>query len=135
MLPPNIPGVVRRFDPVQTLELALRLQPDTRQVVVVTGASAFDRSGDDLARKQLAPYADRLQMIHLSGLPLPRLLEELALLPPSAIVIYLTILEDGAGEHFVKGDLTAVLSDGASAPVYGVYEPKLAEQKGEKAMP
>jgi len=40
-LPPDVSGVVSRFDPVQTLELALRLQPDARQVVVVSGASAI----------------------------------------------------------------------------------------------
>jgi PAS domain S-box-containing protein len=122
-VPTNSTGVVSRFDPVRTLELALKLQPDAEQVVLVTGASTFDRRWDAVAREQLAPYADRLQMTHLSGLPLPRLLEELARLPRSAIVIYLTIFEDGAGEHFAPRDLTADLSDAASAPVYGVYEP------------
>jgi PAS domain S-box-containing protein len=122
-VPPDSTGVVSRFDPVQTLEMALRLQPDARQVVVVTGASAFDQSWERVAREKLLPYADRLRMTYLSGLPLPRLLEELARLPRRAIVIYLTIFEDGAGEHFAPRDLTADLSDAASAPVYGVYEP------------
>ncbi len=121
-VPPNSTGVVSRFDPVRTLELALRLQPAAGQVVVVTGASTFDQRWDAVAREQLAPYVDRLQMTHLSGLPLPLLLDELAQLPPSAIVIYLTIFEDGAGEAFVPRDLTADLSDAARAPVYGVYE-------------
>ncbi|MGH6918351.1 MAG: PAS domain S-box protein, partial [Geminicoccaceae bacterium] len=122
-VPPNSTGIVSRFDPVRTLELALRLQPDARQVVVVTGASTFDQRWDAVASEQLAPYADRLQMTHLSGLPLPLLLDELALLPPSAIVIYLTIFEDGMGELFIPRDLTADLSEAAGAPVYGVYEP------------
>ncbi len=124
-VPPNSTGVVSRFDPVRTLELALRLQPDARQLVVVTGASTFDQQWAAVAREQLAPYADRLEMTHLSGLPLPRLLDELAKLPPRTIVIYLTIFEDGTGELFVPRDLTADLSAAASAPVYGVYEPYL----------
>jgi PAS domain S-box-containing protein len=122
-MPPNSTGVVSRFDPVRTLELALRLQPDARQVVVVTGASTFDQQWDAVARDQLAPYADRLQMTYLSGLPLSRLLDELAQLPRRTIVVYLTIFEDGTGELFIPRDLTAVLSEAASAPVYGVYEP------------
>ena len=120
--PPNSTGVVSQFDPVRTLELALRLQPDARQVVVVTGASTFDQEWDAVAREELAPYAGRLQMTHLSGLPLSRLLDELAQLPRGTIVIYLTILEDGAGELFVPRDLTASLSAAASAPLYGVYD-------------
>jgi PAS domain S-box-containing protein len=121
--PPNSTGVVSRFDMVRTLELALRLQQDARQVVVVSGASTFDQEWDAVAREELASYADRLQMTHLSGLPLSRLLDELSQLPPGAIVIYLTILEDGAGERFYPRDLVAGISEAASAPVYGVYEP------------
>ena len=121
-VPPNSAGVVSRFDPARTLNLALRLQPHARQVVVVTGASNFDKRWDAVAREELAPYADRLQMTRLSGLPLPRLLDELARLPPRTIVIYLTIFEDGTGNLFVPGDLTAALSAAASAPLYGVYD-------------
>lgn len=123
--PPNSAGVVSRFDPAHTLDLALRLQPDARQVVIVTGASTFDRQWDAVARNELAPYTDRLELIHLSGLPMPRLLDELARLPPRTIVIYLTILEDGTGENFIPRDLTRQISDAASAPVYSVYEPYL----------
>ena len=121
-LPPNITGVVSRFDPVQTLELALRLQPDARQVVVVTGASAFDRSWDALARDRLRPYADRLQITYLSGLPVPELRRDLARLPKNTIVIYLTMYQDGTGERFIPRDLAQMISDAATAPVYGVYE-------------
>ena len=122
-VPPNSAGVVSRFDPVRTLELALRLQPDARQVVLVTGGSTFDQRWDAVAREKLASYTDRLQLTHLSGLPLPLLLDELAQLPRRTIVIYLTIFEDGAGELFIPRDLTAEISEAASAPVYGVYEP------------
>jgi PAS domain S-box-containing protein len=121
-VPANSTGVVSRFDPVRTLELALRLQPAARQVVVVTGASTFDKRWDAVAREQLAPYADRLQMTYLSGLPLPLLLDRLAQLPPRTIVIYLTIFADGTGQLFTPRDVTADLSDAARAPVYGVYE-------------
>jgi PAS domain S-box-containing protein len=121
-VPPNSTGIVSRFDPARTLELALRLQPDAPQVVVVTGASTFDKRWDAVAREQLAPYADRLEITHLSGLPLPQLLDELARLPPDTIVIYLTIFEDGTGELFVPRDLTADVSAAGSAPVYGVYD-------------
>jgi PAS domain S-box-containing protein len=121
-VPPNSTGIVSRFDPVQTLELALRLQPDARQVVVVTGASTFDQRWAAVAREQLAPYADRLEITHLSGLPLSQLLDELGRLPRGTIVIYLTIFQDGSGERFIPRDLTATLSAAASAPLYGVYD-------------
>jgi hypothetical protein len=112
---------VSRFDPVRTLELALGLQPDARQDVV-TDASTFDKRWDAAAREQLAPYDDRLTVTHLSGLPLPLLLDELARLPPRTIVMYLTIFEDGTGQLLVPRDLTVDISVAAHAPVYGVDE-------------
>jgi PAS domain S-box-containing protein len=126
-VPPNSTGIVSRFDPVQTLELALRLQPDARQVVVVTGAALFDKRWEAAAREQLRPYADRLEVTHLSGLPLSELLDELGRLPPRTIVLYLSIFQDGAGERYIPRDLAGKLSAAASAPVYGVYETYLGQ--------
>jgi hypothetical protein len=42
LLPPDVSGVLlrRKFKP--TVELALRLHPDTQQIVVISGTSKFD---------------------------------------------------------------------------------------------
>jgi hypothetical protein len=42
------------LSPARTLQLALTLQPDARQVVAVTGASTFDRRWDTVARETRA---------------------------------------------------------------------------------
>ena len=42
-LPNDVIGILDRFDLAKTLEMALRLQPQARRVVVVTGADAFDK--------------------------------------------------------------------------------------------
>ncbi len=121
-LPPGVSGVVSRLDPVQTLELALRLQPDARQAVVVSGASDFDKEWDRTARGKFRPYESRVKFSYLSGLPMVTLLRELHRLPPDTIVIYLTVIRDGAGENFLPRDAAQMLSDASSAPVYGLYD-------------
>jgi hypothetical protein len=65
-LRPNITGVVvqRVFGP--TLELVLRLQPDTRNVVVVGGSSPFDRQLQAMARRDLRPYEGRIPITYLT---------------------------------------------------------------------
>jgi PAS domain S-box-containing protein len=121
-LPANAGGIPSRFDPVATLELALRLQPDTQHVAVVTGASEFDKRWDDVAREKYKPYEKRLQMIHLSGLPIGELLRAVSQLPPHSVVIYLSVLEDGTGARFYARDIAKQVADAASAPVYAVYD-------------
>ena len=121
-LPKDISGIISRVDPTQTLALALRLQPDANQVVVVSGASNFDTRWDQKARSKFRTYESRLKFSYLSGLPMPKLLYELGRLPPNTIVIYLSMFQDGAGENFLPRDVTQRLSDAASAPLYGLYD-------------
>ncbi len=121
-LPSNAAGIASRFDPLTTLELVLRLQPDTQHVVVVTGASAFDRGWEVVARERFRPYEDRLKLTYLSGLPMEELLRGVAQLPPHSVVIYLSVLEDGTGARFYAGDVAKQVAAAANAPVYGVYD-------------
>ena len=52
----NVTGIISEFDLTKTLAVAQRLQPDARRIVVVSGASEFDRQWIEIARRQLAPY-------------------------------------------------------------------------------
>jgi PAS domain S-box-containing protein len=121
-LPPDVVGIAMQSDPAPTLELALRLQPNARKLVVVSGASYEDRSSEATARRELRPYQDRLKPIFLSGLPMAALLHEVSQLRPDTIVLYLNVYQDGAGKFFHPWDVAKKLSDASSAPVYGIYD-------------
>jgi hypothetical protein len=56
-LPNDVIGIQDRFDPAKTLEMAKRLQPQARRVVVVTGADAFDKMWEELPGRELQPVA------------------------------------------------------------------------------
>ena len=115
-------GILMRLDPVPTLELAIRLQPKTRRVVVVTGASNFDRSWDVAARERFRGYQGRLEFIHLSALPMQTLLAELRRLEPDTVVIFLTVFTDGTGQYFLPADAAQLVANASAVPVYGLYD-------------
>ncbi len=121
-LPANAAGIASSFDPLATLELALRLQPDTQHVAVVTGAARFDKRWEEVARDQFRSHEARLQMIYLSGLPIDELLRAVAQLPPRSAVIYLSVLEDRTGARFYPRDIAKQVAAAANAPVYVVYD-------------
>ena len=120
-LRPNASGIVSRFDPAMTVDLALRLQPDTVNLVVVTGASEFDKQWEATARGKLAPYESRLKLTYLAGLPLPALLQQIGQLPPRTAILFLSMIEDGTGSLFTSRDVAERIAGAANAPVYGVY--------------
>ena len=111
-----------RFDAAATLKFALQIQPDTRQVVVVSGASPYDRTLETLTRQELADYKDRLNLTYLSALPVTEILHAVAALPAKTIILYLTVFEDGAGKQFFPRDVAAAITKASSVPVYGIYD-------------
>ena len=68
--------------------------------MVVSGAGTFDKMFEDIARRELQVNDRGLEFSYLSGLPLGRLLEEVAHLPRDTIILFLTFSRDGTGEIF-----------------------------------
>jgi signal transduction histidine kinase len=118
----NVSGSWLLFDWAGTLDLALRLQPGTRRVAVVTGASRRDQLWLATAREQLAPYRDRLEIRYLPAPSLTEVLGELRRLPADAVVLLGTFLQDGTGRDYVGADVAARVVEAAPVAVYGLLD-------------
>ena len=143
-LGPNVTGVMVKRDFKGSLEVALRLHPDTRRVVYIAGTSDFDKMLIEEAMRELRDYEGRLEFTYLTNLPFNDILKEVSQLPPQTIVLISTVFRDGAGESFVPHDVVSLLSQKANAPVYGFVDQFLGrgivgghlysmEQQGNKA--
>jgi signal transduction histidine kinase len=100
-----------------TVDFIRNLQPDLRQLVVVSGAAPIDVRWEVAARGALqneAPFA----VSYLSALTLEELQVRVAQLPQRTAIVFLTMSEDGAGRHLSKSDVLRMLVRAASAPVY-----------------
>ena len=117
-LPAHVTGVLikRAYGP--TLEVVLRLQPDTRKVVVVGGASPFDRYLQEVARRDLQPFEGRVAIEYLFGVSMHDAMQRLAHLPPHSAILYLSILRDSAGHPFVPAEALASIAASSNTPVY-----------------
>jgi signal transduction histidine kinase len=120
-LPPNWYGVLVKREFAPTLEIALRLHPKTREVVVVSGTSEFDDTILATARNEFWAYESqsRVAFTYLSDLPFQSLLPILAHLPSNTIVLFTTFFKDGAGKPFIPHEAIERISAAASVPVYG----------------
>jgi signal transduction histidine kinase len=121
-LPPHVRGILLKREFAPTLEIALRIHPQTTGVVFVAGTSEFDKRLLDQARSEFHVYRNRLVFSYLTDLPLPQILAELAQLPPQTIVLFTTFFQDSAGEAFVTHDVAQRISAAANSPVYGFLD-------------
>ena len=115
---PNSTGVFADVDLAATITLARALHTGLKQVFVVTGAGARDRAYERLARSQLQQFEPQLTFTYLAGLPTPELERRLSALPADAIVYYLLVYEDGAGDIFLPVEYAARVAARANRPTY-----------------
>jgi PAS domain S-box-containing protein len=121
-LPPGVVGVPIRMELGPTLDLALRLHPNTRRVFVIAGSSLFDTEWEAEARRTFRPYEDRLEFVYLIGLPMDELLGRVADLPQQSIVYFMHVHQDGTGKPFYSAEVLERLAARANAPIYGHVE-------------
>src|SRR6476659_4775057 len=72
---PGVTGVVTPSGFRQTIDLALRLQPDTRAVAIVAGATRWDSSQLAGLHSELVRYQDKVKEIDVVGPPNQELLQ------------------------------------------------------------
>jgi signal transduction histidine kinase len=106
----------------ETLNLARRLQPDTRRAVVVGGASPSDRVWLDQARQQLAMQSGSVEVEYLAGLGLEDVLQAVAALSTRTVVLVGPFLRDATGRDFVSPEVIGRIAASSSVPTYGVTD-------------
>ena len=112
-----------QFEPAKTLDAALRLLPETRELFVVTGQSRFDKGVAALAKASLTSYEDKLDITYLTDLPMRGLQERLRHLPNHSIVLFLTYFKDADGREFLNTvDVLPRVVAASNAPVFGVTD-------------
>ncbi len=121
-LPPDVTGVINNSYPAKTLELAERLQPGARRLVVIAGNDSVDRRWREIARKAVEARNPKLETAYWSDLTYDALLTDVSRLPSDSIVLLLTFFADSEGKRFIPRDVAAAVAKASSAPVYGLFD-------------
>lgn len=125
---PDLAGVPMSVEIAPTLDLALRLRPKTREVIVITGSAEFDRQWEERARVDFEPFESRVKLTYWNDLPFAELTRRLSTLSPETVVFYLT--------YFLEPDGTPVRSPAyalellaakSTAPIFGPYDTYLGK--------
>ena len=112
----KITGVISGRDISKTLNLAERLQPGARNLVIIAGANDFDRQWVQIARQQIEARERRYDTKYLVGLPYDTLIEEVSRLPRDTIAITLTYFADDRGGKYVSSDVIRGVAERGKRP-------------------
>jgi len=113
----GVTGIVQRFDLRGTLGLIVRLQPDTRRIVVIGGTSDVDRATQ--GRIEEASHAlEGVEFDFWTNRPIAELPTAVKSLPEGTVVLISTVIGDVTGQTYYMSQLGQMLAPSASVPVY-----------------
>jgi PAS domain S-box-containing protein len=114
----NSTGVITNVNFKNTIDLAMHLQPDVSQVVVVNDESEFGKNHLKLFRQHVREFEDRLTFTYLNGMRMDEIKEKVANLPRGSIVFFLNYAEDVTGNRYNATDAIYQIATAANAPTY-----------------
>ncbi len=121
----GITGVVEFLDQKASIDVALKLHPDTRQIAIITDPSTTGRANRKILEGLASEYRDRVEFLFLdendSGLTLRELLERLKTLTDHTIVYYADFLRS-RGEYIAQEIAVPQISSASRRPLYTHYD-------------
>ena len=117
---PGVTGVTTFVDVRGSLNLALRLHPDTQNVVLISGVSEFERYWDEAFRQEFRRHHGDLNLVELVGPPDSHVLDQVFALPSHTIVFVQLATQDSAQPVLSADDLLAAVS--RHFPTYCIFD-------------
>ncbi|MCG8617653.1 MAG: hypothetical protein MI802_15650, partial [Desulfobacterales bacterium] len=119
-------GVAETFDAGATLETALKLHPDTSEVLFINDYLPTGRAWTRTIKKELEGLSpdlrSRIKLSYADNLPMTDLLEQIRTLPPDSLVIYGVYFRDSLNRFFPPMQSTCMISEASPVPVYGLLD-------------
>ena len=110
----QIAGVLETFDPIITINAALALQPQTKNIVTVGEIDEVEYASSIAATHPKL----RVWRIRVQELSADKVAEQLRNLPPDTVVLFSVFSSDGRNRPFTIQQSTQFVTQHSSAPVY-----------------
>ena len=113
-----ITGRLHRRSVKESVEFALRLQPRTREVLVVSGVSPSDQSLQSVARQQLTEFENRVKITYIRGTTVEDIQKTVAGVPNGTVILFLSMYQDSAGNRLLSSEVLPRIAAKARVPIY-----------------
>ncbi|HEX5787280.1 MAG TPA: sensor histidine kinase [Woeseiaceae bacterium] len=124
-LRPGDAGVFAEWSIPRVIDSILELLPETREIVVVFGASELERAQTEEARRDLAGFTDRIRFHYTSDLSLTEIEALVSGLPPRSAVLVGILSIDAGGLIIPLQEGTERLVAASRAPVFSAFANEL----------
>jgi signal transduction histidine kinase len=117
----NATLVTQRVNLPGAIEDMLQIQPATTNIVVIFGASPLEKFWVKECRREFEAFTNRVAFTWFDDLPLDRIMERVAALPPRSFIMFGMLVVDASGVPYDNDEALRQLHKAARAPVFGYF--------------
>ena len=110
------------LDARKTLELARRLQPSARQIIVIGNESTSEDNLLGRLRNELSANATDLQATYLTNGNVPTVCQRVSEISPDTIVLFVSVTQDEHGHPLISAEVVQKVAAASRAPVYVLFD-------------
>ncbi len=118
----NFTGVVEEIDPTETINMALEINPDIKNVYLVYDNSESGKSTGKIITNKINELFKGLKVIPVNDLDFNTLLDTVSQLDNNSIVFFATYYSDALGSIINFNLAAREISSHSSVPMYHQYE-------------
>jgi signal transduction histidine kinase len=105
--------------------LILRLQPETRRIIVIGGTAEVDRSVVNRVKEDARSFTGRVDFDFWDNRSMAELRQAVSALPPQTAILFSRMFRDGAGQAVISTQVGQSIAQWANAPVYAMTDTPL----------
>lgn len=119
---PLFTGTNETADFSATLEIALKLHPSTRKVVVINDTTITGRRIHEELMHVIPSYQDRVRFEFLEDLTMQEVLTEVEQLSSDSLILYTLFFWDRISRFYEYDESMTLISQRATVPIYGTWD-------------
>jgi PAS domain S-box-containing protein len=104
------------------LEIALKLHPNTKQVVVVNDLTTTGIKVHEKLVEVIENYQNSVNFVFLEDIEMPELQEKIQRLGSDSLVFYTLFFRDKAGKFFEYDESITLIASKCNVPIYGTWD-------------
>jgi signal transduction histidine kinase len=120
-----VSGTAQRVDPRASIDLILRLQPETRRIVVIGGTAEVDRGVMNSVKEAARSFAGRVDFDFWDNRSMAELRHAVGALPAQTAILFSRMFRDSTGQAVVSSQVARSIGEWANVPVYVMTDTNL----------
>jgi len=120
-------GVVEGQDIQSTLDVALKLHPNTKNIYVINDNTMTGVSIKKTLQETIPQFKERVNFISLEEYNMEQLKNKVSHLPADSLILFLILFQDTAGNKFSYSESISKIAESSTVPIYGVWDFSLGD--------